>query len=58
MNVKIENVPSYAKEHKFIVARVDDGLLWFWGAFDEECRAKEVADEVDGVVVENMEGCE
>ena len=39
----INNMPSYAYEHKFIVANVVEAKLWFFGAYDDRNRANEVA---------------
>ena len=39
----INNLPEYAKEKAFIVARICDGELWFWGAWDNQEKANEVA---------------
>ena len=46
----IYNTPTYATEYGYIVARACDGDLWFYGAYETEDRAKEVANEVDGLV--------
>ncbi len=48
--VQIENVRSGASG--YIVARVWDGKLWFYGAYESEDRAVGVAKEVDGIVTE------
>ena len=34
----INNMPSYAYEHKFIVANVVEAKLWFFGAYDDRNR--------------------
>lgn len=51
MKVKVNNVTE--GEEKFIVARVSDGELWYYGRYEEE-RAKEVAEEIGGIVVEEI----
>lgn len=44
----IKNIPAYAHDYDFIVARNIDGDFWFWGAYatyDEAVRASaQVAD--------------
>ena len=48
----INNLPAYALNYEYTVARVVNGELWFWGAWDDESRACEVARELgNGVVV-------
>lgn len=43
-------------EEQYMVARLDGGVLWFWGAYDDEATAKQVAESFDnGLVVENEE---
>ena len=43
-------------EEPYMVARLDGGVLWFWGAYDDEVTAKQVAESFDnGLVVENAE---
>ena len=49
----INNLPAYANEYKYIVARRVDGELWFWGAQNDRNKANEVAIEIDGEVVTN-----
>lgn len=51
MKVKVNNVTE--GEEKFVVARVSDGELWYWGRYNEE-KAKEVAKEIEGVVLEEI----
>lgn len=48
---KINNIPDYAKEYDFIVARECDGEFWFYGAYETVNRAMEVAIAVDGHVI-------
>ena len=49
----INNVPDYASEYKYIVARRVDGELWFYGAWNDHERANEVALEIGGEVIKN-----
>lgn len=48
----IINLPESALDYRFAVARDEDGSLWFWGAYDDRDKANNIAEEVDGVVVE------
>ena len=36
LSVAVQNVPKYAKKHRYIVATLHRGVLWFWGATDDE----------------------
>ena len=47
---KIENLPEYAYQYRFIVYRDADGQHWFWGAYSDAGKACEVAKTVDGYV--------
>lgn len=47
-SVPILNTPKTTK--KYIVARSDKGVLWFYGSYEDYDRAMDVAIEVDGVV--------
>ena len=49
--IKVNNLPEYAKNYNWLVCRVVDGELWFWGAFKDHDKAFEVAMDVGGVVV-------
>ena len=51
MNITINNLPNYAKDYDFIVARNCDGELWFYGAYKTVEKAVEVAVAVDGHVI-------
>ena len=50
----INNLPTYANEYKYIVARRVDEELWFWGAWNDRNKANEVALEIGGEVVTNQ----
>ena len=51
-NVFIKNLPK-EKLVGFIVARQHRGRLWFYGNYESEDRAYEIADEIgNGVVLE------
>ena len=51
----IKNLPEYAIYHNYIVTSVCDSNLWFYGAWDDEDKAYEVAEVIGGVVIENPE---
>ena len=51
MKVKVNNVTE--GEEKFVVARVLEGELWYYGRYPEQ-RAVEVAKEIEGVVLEGI----
>lgn len=51
--VKIENIDKNCK--KYVVARESDGVLWFWGSWDDEESAEKAAKDVKGVVVERID---
>lgn len=53
---KVNNVPEYAAQYRYIVARLVDGDLWFWGAYGTMERATEAAESIDGLIVINEEG--
>ena len=48
----IHNVPGYAYDCPYWVAREVEGEYWFYGAYLNAPRAREVAAMVGGVVVE------
>ena len=48
------NLPDYAADAEYIVARRDDdGKLWFWGAYNDVYTAYKAAREISGEVVTN-----
>ena len=48
--VKVYNCPKDTEQ--YIVARLSNGELWFWGSYEDESEAIEVADEFEnGLVV-------
>lgn len=51
--IKVNNVPEYASEYPFIVATLDNGELWFFGAYDDFARANMAAHEGNRVIIEN-----
>ena len=52
--MRVENVPSYAFEDTYVVAREYDGELWFWGSFSDVRTATKVAIEIGGEVIETV----
>lgn len=46
--MKIKNVPEYAKDCKFIVARKIGSEFWFYGAFNDIYKAGMCAFSVSG----------
>lgn len=53
LNTIINNLPGYAIHHNYIVTSVCDNSLWFYGAWDDEDKAYEVAEMIGGVVIKN-----
>jgi hypothetical protein len=49
----VKNVPMDVK--RFVVARIVGREAWFWGSWDDENKAREVASEIGGVVVDAEE---
>lgn len=54
-NVKMNNSPLQAE--RFIVARLSNGELWYWGSFTNKPDAEKAAGQFEnGIVVERKEG--
>lgn len=53
-NITIHNVDDDCLD--YIVARICDGELWFWGSWDNLEDAKATAKEIDGIVLMRREG--
>ena len=51
----INNLPDYAYDYRYIVARECEGELWFWGAYDGYMTAVFAAEDIHGVVVTNKQ---
>lgn len=49
----INNLPDYATNYNYIVASVLDVDLWFYGAWDNEDKAYDMARIINGVVIKN-----
>ena len=57
--MKINNMPDYAWQHKYIVYRIaDNGEKWFFGAYDEISKSLCAMIEVNGSIaaIEDVEG--
>ena len=50
--VTVHNVPEHAEG--YIVARVSNGSLWYWGSWKDEADAEECARNVGGIVVRKV----
>ena len=46
----IKNLPGYANDYTYVVARKVDGEWWFWGAYNDFTTAGDAAWEIDGDV--------
>lgn len=51
--MKVNNLDS--EHERFVVARLVDGELWYWGSWDDDKAAKRVAQQFDNGVVVDME---
>jgi len=47
--IVIHNVPNHARG--YIVARLSNNALWYWGCWDDEKEAEECASTIGGIVV-------
>ena len=54
----VNNVPSYAEQAEFIVARTDkdNGTAWFYGAYEKVEEAFNVANKIGGFYFHNNNG--
>lgn len=54
-NIKMNNLPLQAE--RFIVARLSNGGLWYWGSWSNKSEAEKAAMQFDnGIVLERKEG--
>ena len=44
--VEVHNMPAYATDMKYLVVRLVDHQLWFYGAFDNEEKANTTAENL------------
>lgn len=50
--VEVNNIPEETED--WVVARCVARELWYWGSYERESQAKEVAKLIDGVVVRKV----
>lgn len=56
-NCKVNNVPAYAKNYKYLVLRPANGELNYYGAFHTRELAEAMARHTNGIVVKtNLSG--
>jgi hypothetical protein len=53
--IKIEFTPAHAMNYKYIVCRKYEELFFYYGAFDDEIKARNVATEIGGYCVYNRQ---
>ena len=53
MEKEVKNMPTYAANKEFIVARPVEGELWFWGSWNDEVKDRNAALDIGGVVLRN-----
>lgn len=56
--MKVNNLPTNYKNHKYIVVRTVEGEDWYWGSWDEFAQAEAVAFQFDNGHVINSERVE
>ena len=49
--MKINNMPNWAKSHKYLVVRIVDEEAWFYDAWDDWSEAYKQSLEVGGCVI-------
>ena len=52
--MNLMNMPEYANDYEFVVAREIDGDYWFWGAYEDCFKADRIAHEIGGVVIHDV----
>ncbi len=45
---RIHNIPLHAYDYKFIIFRIVDGDLWYWGADNDPNKAANIAALIGG----------
>lgn len=48
------NMPEYANDYEFVVAREVDGDYWYWGAYSDGFKAEKAAIEIGGFIIHNV----
>lgn len=51
---KINNLPASANHYEFVVARLVDDELWYYGAYRDGFHADQVAYSVGGIIIHNV----
>ena len=57
-NVKVFSVPVFnIPDHveRYVVARLVDGMLWFWGCWNDKRKAEKACEEINGVLVYTLD---
>lgn len=49
--VTVKNVSDYVTDEKYIVAKLVNGELWFWGAWDDKKSADKAAQTMPDMIV-------
>lgn len=49
--VNIKNCPEYARRYKYIIARNNAGILWFYGVCDNEKDVDRIVDALGSAAV-------
>ena len=52
--MNLMNMPEYANDYEFVIAREVDGDYWFWGAYEDGFKADRIANEIGGVVIHDV----
>ena len=47
--IKVRNLHSENLHYRFVVVHFVDGEFWYWGSYNNEDRAAEVAHDVQGI---------
>lgn len=55
MKIEVNNIPTY-KLREYTVIRIVESEAWFYGTYDNYDEARNVALEIDGIVVEECKG--
>lgn len=55
VNAEINNVPEKMQDKGYIVARIVDHELWYYGIYEDKARAVVAAKCVDGIILEREE---
>ncbi|MBR3646214.1 MAG: hypothetical protein IKN54_07320 [Lachnospiraceae bacterium] len=50
--VEVNNVPDDYTDYKYMVARLCEGELWYYGVFNDLDKAIRARDEIDGIILE------